>query len=288
MELSKRERYINFYTDFAFKRLFGTEINKELLISFLNSLLVGEEKITDITYLNTEHFGSLEHYRRAVFDVYCVNDKGEYFIVEMQKAEQQFFKDRSIFYSTFPIQEQAPKGKEWNYSLKSVYTIGILNFCFDDNDPDYYHHEVKLTDMRSKKVFYDKLTYIYLEMPKFNKRLDELETPMDKWLYSIRHLPELLEKPHIMEEEVFTRLFEQAEIAHFTPQEMHEYNESLKVYWDNYSVNKAQFDKGLAQGREEGIAENKIFTAMTMKKKGFDTATISDITGLPVDEIELL
>ena len=136
------DRYVNFYTDFAFKKLFGTEVNKKLLISFLNSLLYGQEVIKDLTYLNNEHMGTTEFDRKAVFDVYCENEQGEKFLVEMQKAEQQFFKDRSVFYSTFPIREQAKRGKEWNYKLKSVYTIGILNFCFDEEDPEYYHHEV--------------------------------------------------------------------------------------------------------------------------------------------------
>ena len=121
------DRYVNFYTDFAFKKLFGTEINKDLLISFLNALLQGREEIKDISYLNTEHLGTQEYDRRAVFDVYCTNEKGEYFLVEMQKGEQQFFKDRSIYYSTFAIREQAPRG-EWDYGLKGIYTIGIQNF----------------------------------------------------------------------------------------------------------------------------------------------------------------
>lgn len=312
MELEKKDRYINFYTDFAFKRLFGTEVNKDLLINFLNALLAGEEKITDISYLNTEHFSTIEPMRKAVFDVYCRNDKGEYFIVEMQKAEQSHFKDRSIFYSTFPIQEQAAKGKSWDYSLKAVYTIGILNFCLDESDDEYYHHEVKLMDTRTKTVFYDKLTYIYLEMPKFTKGLDELETMTDKWLYAIRHLPTLLEKPHILTEDVFTRLFEQAEIAHFNQNEIFEYRESLKDYWDYYSVMKTASDKGMEKGmekgrvigREEGIAEGieigmskgreegryegMRLAARKMKERGFDIENISLITGLTKSEIEAL
>lgn len=87
-----QERYVNFYTDFAFKKLFGTEVNKDLLISFLNALLSGEEEIKDLTYLNTEHLGEHEEERKAVFDVYCVNEKGERFLVEMQKAEQRFLR----------------------------------------------------------------------------------------------------------------------------------------------------------------------------------------------------
>ena len=110
----------------------------------------------------------------------------------MQKAEQQFFKDRSVFYSTFPIRDQAEKGN-WNYQMKAVYTIGILNFSFDDDDPEYFHHEVKLMETRTKEVFYDKLTYIYLEMPKFTKTVDELENMFEKWLFAIRHLSDLME-----------------------------------------------------------------------------------------------
>ena len=117
------DRYVNFYTDFAFKKLFGTEINKDLLISFLNALLQGREEIKDISYLNTEHLGTQEYDRRAVFDVYCTNERGEYFLVEMQKGEQQFFKDRSIYYSSFAMREQAPRGN-WDYGLKA-YEDGI-------------------------------------------------------------------------------------------------------------------------------------------------------------------
>ena len=168
-----KKRYINPYTDFGFKKLFGTEMNKDLLISFLNALFKGQEVITDIRYLPSEHFGQYGN-RRAIFDVYCENENGDNFIVEMQNAYQQFYKDRSVFYATFPIQDQAMTGEDWGYDLKKVYTVGILNFEFkeDEYSPDCLHHEVKLMDTETKKVFYDKLTFIYLEMPKFNKTED--------------------------------------------------------------------------------------------------------------------
>ena len=164
-----RERYVNPYTDFAFKLLFGTDLNKEILIGFLNALFNGKQVIKDVTYLNTEHLGSREADRRAVFDVYCENEKGEKFLIEMQKGEQQFFKDRIIYYATFPIREQAIKGDIWNYELKAVYIIGILNFTFDDVTSSRFHHEVKLMETGTHEVFYDKLNFVYLEMPKFNK-----------------------------------------------------------------------------------------------------------------------
>jgi predicted transposase/invertase (TIGR01784 family) len=120
--------FINPFTDFGFKKLFGTEFNKELLIDFLNQVLGDRERIQDLTYLNTENLGSTAADRKAIFDLYCENEKEERFIIELQNVKQQYFKDRSIFYSTFPIQSQAPKGKDWDYYLKAVYTIGILNF----------------------------------------------------------------------------------------------------------------------------------------------------------------
>ena len=247
------ERYINPYTDFAFKLLFGTELNKELLISFLNALLHGEEHIKEITYLNSEHLGTQERDRRAVFDIYCENEQGEKFLVEMQKGEQAFFKDRSIYYATFPIREQAIKGSEWNYQLKAVYTVAILNFVFDDKDDDYFHHEVKLVDMRTKKVFYDKLTFIYLEMPKFNKTEYELETMFDKWMFVLRNLSRLMERPVALQERVFERLFKAAEIANFDRKELIEYEDSLKNYRDWYSVVSTAEQKGRKEGIQEGI-----------------------------------
>ena len=276
------ERYVNFYTDFAFKRLFGTEPNKELLISFLNALLHGREEIREITYLNTEHLGTQEYDRRAVFDVYCVNEKGEHFLVEMQKGER----------------EQAPRG-EWNYGLKGIYTIGILNFCFNKKDSTYYH-EVKLMDTATREVFYDKLTFIYLEMPKFTKTEAELSTMFDKWLYAIRNLPSLLERPRALYEKVFQRLFEAAEIAKFDRRERYEYEESLKAYRDWFSVMETAelrgeerghakgLKEGHAKGLEEGTHKANVATASRLKQMGFSVEDIQKATGLSEEEIREL
>lgn len=284
------ERYVNFYTDFAFKKLFGTDVNKDLLISFLNSLLQGREEINDITYLNTEHLGTQEYDRRAVFDVYCKNSQGEYFLVEMQKGEQQFFKDRSIYYSTFAIREQAPRG-EWDYGLKGIYTIGILNFCFDHTNSSYYH-EVKLLDTKTKEVFYDKLTFIYLEMPKFTKTEEELDTLFDKWMYAIRNLASLMERPRALQEKVFSHLFEVAEIASFDRKERYEYEESLKVYRDWYSVMKTAEEKGLAKGLEKGLEkglkQGLLSTARNLKQMGLSDDDIIKATGLTEEEVRQL
>ena len=184
------ERYISLLTDFGFKRIFGTAINKDLLICFLNSLFDGKQVVKDVSYLNPEHVGDVYTDRKAIFDVYCEGENGEKFIVEMQNAYQTYFKDRSLFYSTFPIREQAPKGKDWDFKLNYVYTVALLNFDMNEEafEKEKIRHSVQLCDTATHKVFYDKLELIYVEIAKFNKSLEELETLYDKWLYALKNL----------------------------------------------------------------------------------------------------
>lgn len=293
-----KDRYVNPHTDFGFKRLFGTEFNKELLISFLNALFRGKQNVKDVTYLNPENLGERFESRRAIFDVYCENDRGEKFIVEMQNVYQEFFKDRTIYYSTFPIREQAERG-EWDYHLCGVYTIGLLNYVFDDDGDDVvdvampWHHEVKLMDIDRHTIFYDKLTYIYEEIPKFNKAEAELETMFDKWMYVLRNLASLMERPAALQERVFTRLFEQAEIAKFNREELKVYEDNLKAYRDIdnaiKTAEKEKFAEGREEGRAEGLAEGRaarnVEIARNLKASGVPPQTISSATGLSVEEI---
>lgn len=251
-----QDKYINFFTDFGFKKLFGSEPNKDLLIDFLNELLKGrEEPIRTLSFKQNEHLGVAEVDRKAIFDLYCESETGEKFIVELQKAKQKFFKDRSLFYATFPIQEQAQRG-EWDFSLKAVYTIGILDFVFDDDkDDDKFLYDVKLTEQETGDVFSDKLNFIYLEMPKFNKTEEELETHFDKWLFAIKNLYRLDTIPGKLQEKVFERFFEIAEIARMAPEERSTYENSLKYYRDVKNVIDTAKGEGWEEGRAEGRAE---------------------------------
>jgi len=297
----EQQRYILPYTDFGFKHLFGSEPNKDLLISFLNAILQGEQVITDLTYLNNEKLGSTQWERKAIFDVYCKNEKGEYFIVEMQNAYQKFFKDRSVFYSTFPIREQAKQG-DWDFELKAVYIVGLLNFVFDEDkdSTEYFHHYVQLMEKNRKKVFYDKFTLMYLELPKFNKDENELVTMIDKWMYVLKNVSRLLDKPASLQERIFTRFFEVADIKKFTPEDVIQYEASLKAYRDNNNTLSCAIEKGynkgikkgIKEGRKEGLAEGrnqeKISIAKDMKSDGLPIATIAKYTGLPHEDIEKL
>jgi len=285
-----KDKYLNPFTDFGFKKLFGIEPNKDILIDFLNELLRKDEgEIKDITYLSQEQLGRTMSERKAVFDIYCENERGEKFIVELQKAKQNYFKDRSIYYSTFPIQNQAEKGG-WDFELKSVYTVGILDFVFDEDKDcnQVFHHEVQLFDKSIQEVFYDKLTYIYLEMPKFTKAIDELETHFDKWLYVLKNLENLTDRPVKLRERIFNKLFEQAEISSFDDEEYSEYEKSLKTYRDlKNSIDTAR-GEGREEGRKEGREEEKITIAEKMKQQNVPLEIISRSTGLRIEEIEKL
>lgn len=301
------EVYINPLTDFGFKRIFGTKFNSDLLVSFLNAIFDGERVIKSVEYSNNEHFGTNEISRRAVFDVYCTTDTGARIIVEMQNVYQNFYKDRSIYYSTFAITDQAKKG-DWDYQLNEVYTVGILNFAFPEDkandDDDCVFKEVKLMNVKTKKVFYDKLTYLYVELARFNKPLEECETIKDKWLFCLTNMSNLLERPAALQGRVFEKLFQQAEIAKFTPTEAMEYEQSVNAYRDIKNGMEAKYEegfgKGLKQGHEEGhkeglkegIAKGEkkgvLQVAKTMKEKGMSLYDISDMTNLTIEEIKEL
>ena len=293
------ERYISLLTDFGFKRIFGTKPNKDLLINFLNSLFEGFQVIKDVKYLNSEHVGDVFAERKAIFDVYCENEKGEKFIVEMQNAYQKYFKDRSLFYSTFPIREQAPKGADWNFKLDHVYTVALLNFDLSEEafDKDDINHDVGLLDKKTHKVFNDKLSFKYVEIAKFDKTEDELVTLYDKWLYVLKNLSRLDKRPAALKEKIFSKLFGEAEIAKFTPTELKEYEDSLKAYRDVKNSIDTALEKGREEGRAEGRAEGRVegreegknVKAIQIAKKmlaaGMDIDTIINMTDLSKSEI---
>ncbi|HBA65811.1 MAG TPA: hypothetical protein DCZ48_06485 [Methylococcaceae bacterium] len=244
-----KEKYINLFTDFGFKKAFGEEASKEHLISFLNTLLPERHQIEELQFCNNEYQGATALDRKAIFDLNCVSATGEYFIVELQKAKQNFFKDRSVFYATFPIQQQAQRG-DWDFRLSAVYTIGILDFIFDDEDSAQRHEVIHRVQLKNQhhQVFYDKLTFIYLTLPNFKKTEDQLDSVQDKWFFLFRHLHELDEIPPRLREKVFLSLFEKASIARFEPEERQAYESSLKYYRDLKNVIKTARE----EGREEG------------------------------------
>ncbi len=249
--------FINPFTDFGFKKIFGEEPNKDLLIDFLNQLLLEQNiQIKDLTYKKTDHLGQTTLDRSVVFDLYCDNEKGEKFIVEMQKAKQKFFKDRTLFYSTFPIQEQSQIGKDWDYQLKAVYAVAVLDFTFDDDDQlKPIVNRVQLFDKTTQKVFYDKLNYIFVQIPNFDKTIDQLETRLDQWLYVLKNLDRFDRIPEKIKDKIFQKVFKIAEFHNLNPTDRQAYEDSLKYYRDlKNSLDTAELD-GFAKAEQHFLPQ---------------------------------
>ena len=281
-----QDKYVNPFTDFGFKKLFGEEPHKELLISFLNILLPEKHRIQDLQYTRNEYQGYTSLDRKAIFDLNCVSPSGERFIVELQKAKQNYFKDRSVYYATFPIQEQAQRG-DWDYKLAAVYTIGILDFVFDEDktaDKKEVVHTIQLKNQNGH-VFYDKLTFIYLTLPNFKKTPQELVSEQDKWFYIFRHLHELQEVPSVLHEAIFLKLFEAAQIACFNPEERQAYEDSLKYYRDLKNVTDTAEQKGREEGISLGVELGKQQAVLALQQNGFDAAFIAKNLNLSLDAV---
>ena len=282
-----KERYVNPFTDFGFKKLFGEENSKDFLIAFLGALLPEQGTIVKISFLKNERLGASQADRKAIFDLYCENDEGQKFIVELQKAKQEFFKDRSLYYATFPIQEQALVG-DWNFKMNTVYTISIMDFIFDNENPDLFMRDVRLVDVNTQKVFNEKLRFIYLEMPKFRKKEKDLVTTLDKWLYVLNNLYLLDKIPAKIKEKIFAKFFDKAEIAKYSPTEREAYEESVKVARDFKNVVETGIKDGIEIGKKEGILEGVKKTALLLKQQNVDILVIMKATGLSEKEIKKL
>lgn len=272
-------KYINPYTDFGFKKLFGEEANKDLLIDFLNQLLPPYHQIADLAFKNVENLPDLPMERKAIFDIHCKAFSGEYFVVEMQKAKINFFKDRSLFYLTFPIREQAKRG-EWDFKLTPIYMIAVLDFEYDEEDErrKFLRH-VQLKD-QDCDVFYDKLHFKFIQMPLFTKEAHELETHFDKWIYFLKKLETFDDIPAILREPIFEKAFKTAEVANMTPEQRDEYEQSRLSYLEvKEAVNTAEMD---------GRKKEKYEIAKELKKNRVATDIIVKSTGLSEDEVNKL
>jgi len=289
-------RYINPYTDFGFKKLFGEEANKDLLIDFLNAVLPKKNRVADLAFRNPEQLPDNIVDRRAIFDISCTGENGESFTVEMQKAKQLYFKDRALFYTSYPIQRQSQKG-DWDFKLNPVFLVAILDFEYDGREEHRKLYRLVTLKDQDGDVFSETLQLIFLQMPLFNVPESELSTPKDKWLYFLKNLESFEEIPAILREPIFEKAFNVAEYLHYPPALQEAYQENLKVYRDNQAViNTALMDgystgrvdgkiEGLAEGESKGRAEEKIRIAKKMKAQGIDVDVIVTSTGLSLHEI---
>jgi predicted transposase/invertase (TIGR01784 family) len=268
-------KYINPYTDFGFKKLFGEEGNKDLLIDFLNQLLPTHHQIADLNFRNVENLADLSLERKAIFDVHCKAVSGERFIVEMQKAKVKYFKDRSLFYVTFPIREQAQQG-EWNFKLEPIYFVAVLDFEYDEaEEKRKFRRDISLKD-QDGDLFFDKLHFKFLQMPLFKLQESELETHFDKWCYFLKNLESFDHIPAILNEPIFHKAFETSKLSNLSAEQRSIYDENLIQYWGLKSALETAVEDKLLENAKNGIL------------KGYNNDIIVDLTGLSVEQIEKL
>lgn len=283
-------RYIDPRTDFGFKRLFGQEDSKEILIHFLFDTLELAHPIQDLSYIPQERLPSYVDDRVTIYDIYCVDTAGNRFIVEMQRNWQANFKERALYYSTFAITHQVEKGDSWGYNLLPVYCISILDFQIVKDSR--YRRKVQLVDTEDKSLFYDKLTYLFIELPKFNRPLESLTEPIDRWIYLLKNMPSLYDIPRELEIAPFPKLFHIAEHATLSPEEQLFYEASLKRTRDAHAVLEGMlqrgFEQGLQQGLQQGRRSREREIVEGMLAKGFELPTIAQIIGLSELEIREL
>lgn len=284
-------KFVNPFTDMGFKLIFGQEVSKPVLIEFLNSLLVNERKIRDLKFLDKEQLGATSDDRSLIYDVYCELEDGGHIIVEMQYKSQPFFKSRSVFYTSKAIVNQGEKGAEWEYKLKPVYMIALLNFKLKDIS-DEFRTDVALMDMKHKTLFSDKVRQIYLQLPLFKKEPDECENVFDRFIYVLKHMDILERMPWAAQNSVFQKLASIAEVGALSKEDRIKYDESLRKFRDTISVMEGQRLEGKAEGRAEGLTEGrtegKTEVAVKLKAMGLSVSEITEATGLSPEQVEAL
>ncbi|MGN0309049.1 MAG: Rpn family recombination-promoting nuclease/putative transposase, partial [Bacteroides sp.] len=227
-------KFINPFTDMGFKRIFGQEFSKPLLLDFLNNLLKGERHIVDLRFLDKEQPAEYVGDRSLIYDIYCETDNGDKIIVEMQNRDQPYFKNRSIYYISEAIARQGERGSVWNYNIKAVYLVAFLNFTQEEIGSKF-RTDVVLADRESKETFSEMLRMVYLQLPYFQKEADACENDFERWIYVLKNMETLNRMPWMAKNSLFERLSQIAEVGALSREERMKYDRSLKALRDTYS-----------------------------------------------------
>ena len=274
--------------DLAFKKIFGNENHKDILISFLNAILdfKDEKTIVDITLLNPYQVPKIEELKETILDIQATNQNKEKFIVEMQKKDLCDFAKRSLYYTSKAYVEQLDKGYKYD-ELKKVYFIGILNFDMFENKSFISRHLI-INQETTKQDIKD-FEFSFIELSKFNKELNQLDTTLDKWIYFVKYASNLDLIPTEYEDiKEFKEAFNIATQTKWNKEELKVYDYiGLKEY-DEINALKTAERKGMEKGLEKGREERDIELAIKSIKKGLDIDTIIDITGLDKQVVQEL
>ena len=287
-------QFVDPKNDLAFKKIFGDDRHKSILISFLNSVLdfKGQQTIVDVTLANPYQVPKIPELKETILDIKATNQKNEEFIVEMQKKDLGDFSKRSLYYTSKAYIAQLPKGN--NYSeLKRVYFIGLLNFNIFENESYISRHLIINQETQTQDL--EDFEFSFIELPKFNKSLEELESVLDKWIFFIKNANDLTMIPQTYQTtKPFKEAFDIATQTTWSTKELEVYEYMALKEFDEINALKTAERKGEERGKIEGKIEGEIEgekkKAYEIVKKmilsGMDNDTISTLTELSIEEIE--
>ena len=272
--------------DRTFKKAFNPDTqNKVCLIALLNAVLEGEITlpIVDVQSRNKEYSDGSNENRTSVFDLHCIDSGRRRFIIEVQILFQENIVNRAIYYASQTIIAQGERGQKYNYELSPVVTVVFMEFnMFAD---DRYIRRAKLREVNGASIS-NTLNFAFVELPKFNKPLDELETTLDKALYALKNMKNMTQMPKQYVNTVFELLFSTAKLAKLSKEEQKMIDEAQKAKWDNYAIHKAAIDSGLQQGMEKGLKEGLAKgLAKGAEQKARDVAKKMLLKNEPIDKI---
>ncbi|MDY2772680.1 MAG: Rpn family recombination-promoting nuclease/putative transposase [Prevotella sp.] len=247
-------QFINPFSDWGFKHIFGREISKDLLICFLNELFAGEFVIKSLAFGNKEQIGLSKDSREVIFDIYCTTDEGKEIIVEMQNRGQEHFIDRALYYTSRVIVNQGIKG-EWDYDIRPVYTICFMNFIDPLLPLGKFRTDMILADRDNGKMVSDKIRMVYLMLPFFEKTETECETDFERWIFVLKNMNTFERMPFLAKNAVFKKLAEISDLRTLSKKDMDKYEDSIRIMRDAYATYKYAIKTGLEDGRKQGLEE---------------------------------
>ena len=247
-------QFINPFSDWGFKHIFGREISKDLLICFLNDLFAGEFVIKSLAFGNKEQIGLSKDSREVIFDIYCTTDEGKEIIVEMQNRGQEHFIDRALYYTSRVIVNQGIKG-EWDYDIRPVYTICFMNFIDPLLPFGKFRTDMILADKDNGKMVSDKIRMVYLMLPFFEKTETECETDFERWIFVLKNMNTFERMPFLAKNAVFKKLAEISDLRTLSKKDMDKYEDSIRIMRDAYATYKYAIKTGLEDGRKQGLEE---------------------------------
>jgi len=280
-------KFVDPKNDLAFKKIFGDDRHKSILISFLNSVLdfKGEQTIVNVTLANPYQVPKIPELKETILDIKATNQKGEEFIVEMQKKDLGNFAKRSLYYTSKAYVAQLPKGNNY-LELKRVYFIGLLNFNIFENESYISRHLIINQETGTQDL--EDFEFSFIELPKFNKSLEELETILDKWIFFIKNANDLTMIPQSYQSiEPLKDAFNIATQTTWNKKELEVYEYMALKEFDEINAIETAQRKGIEKGKIEGKLEGKLEIAKNLLDV-LDIKTIALKTGLSIEEIKNL